>query len=284
MSLPHHQASNKQKQPLYKDSSSYAHSEEPKFFPDFLRKLVDILKSDSTSNIIEWKRNKIYIHDPTALCKEILPEYFRHSNIASFARQLNYFGFRKTEGKGRDKPCVYSCDELAGKGIDGIFDLKRKAPKPKSKDAMRMKSGEPSSSQRLQDYSVGFINRISSEGNPLLLDQKRQHEEDLETLAYFLQGSEMESAPIPMMKGAPGRTKIRQPPVFSFENSDSTLDSSREDDDKIASPLISSGFVSQRTNPFKPDGMTIRKSKEISMKEDGEPFLDQEDLHMLMNL
>lgn len=97
--------------------------------PEFLRKLVDILRDPSYVRLMEWKNSKIYIHDPPGVCRQVLPSFFRHSNYASFQRQLNYFGFRKTDGRGRKgkmAPCVYGSPELDGKPLAAIKDLKRR--------------------------------------------------------------------------------------------------------------------------------------------------------------
>jgi len=46
------------------------------------------------------------MRDPIALESVLLAKYFRHGKYSSFQRQLNNFGFRKIEGKGRMAPCV----------------------------------------------------------------------------------------------------------------------------------------------------------------------------------
>ena len=43
------------------------------------------------------------IHDQEALTRDVFPSYFKHSNFKSFARQLNFYGFRKIRSK--DKEC-----------------------------------------------------------------------------------------------------------------------------------------------------------------------------------
>ena len=46
------------------------------------------------------------MNNPPQLAAEILPKYFRHSRFSSFQRQLNNFGFKKIEGKGKLTPCM----------------------------------------------------------------------------------------------------------------------------------------------------------------------------------
>ena len=50
---------------------------------------------------------RILMMNPPQLAAEILPKYFRHSRFSSFQRQLNNFGFKKIEGKGKLTPCMY---------------------------------------------------------------------------------------------------------------------------------------------------------------------------------
>ncbi|KAJ8602997.1 hypothetical protein CTAYLR_001524 [Chrysophaeum taylorii] len=77
--------------------------------------------------LIAWNGGKIFIQDPSALEKK-MSAYFRHSNFSSFQRQLNNFGFRKVEGKGKLAPCMYMHDELQGLPPDSLLRIRRKAP------------------------------------------------------------------------------------------------------------------------------------------------------------
>ncbi|NXY92085.1 HSF1 protein, partial [Alcedo cyanopectus] len=39
--------------------------------------------------------SSFHVFDQGQFAKEVLPKYFKHSNMASFVRQLNMYGFRK---------------------------------------------------------------------------------------------------------------------------------------------------------------------------------------------
>lgn len=56
-------------------------------------------QNPANSHIIEWHPDgdAFIIHAPVQLSKEILVKYFRHSNFASFIRQLNLYGFKKRQ-------------------------------------------------------------------------------------------------------------------------------------------------------------------------------------------
>jgi len=109
--------------------------------PEFLRKLVEILSDATNFSIIEWKESRIHVYDPEALCSTVLPRYFRHTKYSSFQRQLNYFGFKKTEGKGKMTPCVYSCVDLYGKNLQCILEMKRKVNATDQKNVLKLIKG-----------------------------------------------------------------------------------------------------------------------------------------------
>lgn len=58
------------------------------------------------------RSGRIEVHNPHKLEDKVLKKYFRHSKYASFQRQLNYFGWRKLNGKGKMAPCTYISDEV----------------------------------------------------------------------------------------------------------------------------------------------------------------------------
>lgn len=65
--------------------------------PAFLTKLWTLVEDPSVDYLICWDESgsSFHVYDQGRFAKEILPHYFKHSNIASFIRQLNMYGFKK---------------------------------------------------------------------------------------------------------------------------------------------------------------------------------------------
>ena len=68
--------------------------------PAFLAKLWKMVDDPSTDHLISWGAlgNTFVIHDQAEFSREMLPYYYKHSNMASFVRQLNMYGFHKVVG------------------------------------------------------------------------------------------------------------------------------------------------------------------------------------------
>lgn len=66
----------------------------------FLCKLYDILNDLEYGEIISWNKegNGVIIKNITKLCKIVLPKFYKHKNYSSFVRQLNIYGFYKSQG------------------------------------------------------------------------------------------------------------------------------------------------------------------------------------------
>ncbi|GAA5989673.1 hypothetical protein JCM5350_001659 [Sporobolomyces pararoseus] len=63
----------------------------------FIYKLYSILEDPNNFPLISYGRapGSFEVHDIVALSRDVLPKYFKHSNFASFARQLNMWGWKK---------------------------------------------------------------------------------------------------------------------------------------------------------------------------------------------
>ncbi|XP_004393457.1 PREDICTED: heat shock factor protein 4 isoform X3 [Odobenus rosmarus divergens] len=69
----------------------------PSSVPAFLGKLWALVGDPGTDHLIRWSPSgtSFLVSDQSRFAKEVLPQYFKHSNMASFVRQLNMYGFRK---------------------------------------------------------------------------------------------------------------------------------------------------------------------------------------------
>ncbi|KAJ2957412.1 hypothetical protein NQZ79_g6862 [Umbelopsis isabellina] len=74
--------------------------------PDFVKKLFRMLEDKSYNHIVSWGVNgeTFVVKDPTEFSKIILPKHFKHSNFASFVRQLNKYDFHKLRNADDGKP------------------------------------------------------------------------------------------------------------------------------------------------------------------------------------
>lgn len=65
--------------------------------PAFLSKLWTLLEDKSTNDLIRWSPDgcSFMVLDELRFSKDVLPLYFKHSNMPSFVRQLNMYGFHK---------------------------------------------------------------------------------------------------------------------------------------------------------------------------------------------
>ncbi|GAA5864401.1 hypothetical protein JCM3774_002779 [Rhodotorula dairenensis] len=78
-------------------AASYAEAEAHKHVTPFISKLNHLLSDTSYSDVIRWNFDGtviLYAHTSPRLL-EILGRFFRHTTVASFARQLNIYAFRR---------------------------------------------------------------------------------------------------------------------------------------------------------------------------------------------
>ncbi|XP_068241999.1 heat shock factor protein isoform X4 [Palaemon carinicauda] len=65
--------------------------------PAFLTKLWRLVDDRQTDDLICWTENgrSFIIQNQARFSRELLPQYYKHNNMASFVRQLNMYGFHK---------------------------------------------------------------------------------------------------------------------------------------------------------------------------------------------
>ena len=74
-----------------------------------------MLEDDQFSNIVCWgpQGDCFVIKDLNEFTKSILPRMFKHSNFASFVRQLNKYDFHKVRFMNRSSSFPRACESCA---------------------------------------------------------------------------------------------------------------------------------------------------------------------------
>ncbi|KAG9238299.1 HSF-type DNA-binding-domain-containing protein [Amylocarpus encephaloides] len=62
----------------------------------FIHKLYNMLEDPNIQNLISWSNSaESFVMSPSNDFSKVLSQYFKHTNISSFVRQLNMYGFHK---------------------------------------------------------------------------------------------------------------------------------------------------------------------------------------------
>ncbi|TVY71430.1 Transcription factor SKN7 [Lachnellula suecica] len=105
---------------------------------DFVRKLYKMLEEPSYEHIVKWGEGgeSFVVLENEKFTKSILPKHFKHSNFASFVRQLNKYDFHKVRQNNEDNtPSIYGNNawefkhpEFQASKKDSLDNIRRKAP------------------------------------------------------------------------------------------------------------------------------------------------------------
>lgn len=78
-------------------AAAVANSSGPKVVQTaFIHKLYNMLEDRSIQHLISWSNtNESFVMSPSNEFSKVLAQYFKHTNISSFVRQLNMYGFHK---------------------------------------------------------------------------------------------------------------------------------------------------------------------------------------------
>lgn len=102
--------------------------------PTFVQKLSQILDviyffifhDSQLSNLISWlpDGNGFQIYNVPAFTEQVLPNQFKHKNMASFVRQLNMYGFNRPSDSHQH---VYMHPRFQKGNLNNMKFIKRKA-------------------------------------------------------------------------------------------------------------------------------------------------------------
>ncbi|KZS89929.1 hypothetical protein SISNIDRAFT_416127 [Sistotremastrum niveocremeum HHB9708] len=108
---------------------------------DFVKKLYKMLEDPSFSHVVSWgpSGDCFIVKDMNDFTKSILPRMFKHSNFASFVRQLNKYDFHKVKNPegttGGDHAWTFRHPDFQADRRDALENIKRKVPSQRKSQA-----------------------------------------------------------------------------------------------------------------------------------------------------
>ena len=149
---------------------------------NFIEKLWQLVNDKCSASFVTWTpHGSIIVMRLDQFSSQVLPKYFKHSNYASFVRQLNLYGFRKTSHE--DDSCEYS-HPIFRRGNEHMFkEIRRKAVSPSCPEAMTTLEEIKTSLEELfakqQELTVA-VEQMDAEANmyraEVMLTQQRTDE------------------------------------------------------------------------------------------------------------
>ncbi|KAJ6620336.1 HSF-type DNA-binding-domain-containing protein [Mycena sp. CBHHK59/15] len=101
---------------------------------DFVKKLYKMLEDQTFQNVVSWgpQGDCFVVKDMNEFTKSILPRMFKHSNFASFVRQLNKYDFHKVKNTDDNQfgehSWTFRHPDFHADRRDTLENIKRKVP------------------------------------------------------------------------------------------------------------------------------------------------------------
>ena len=159
---------------------------------DFVKKLFQMLQEDGYIDVVRWTftGDSFVVLNTNEFTKDILPRHFKHSNFASFVRQLNKYDFHKVKIPNEEKHNYpYGEDAWEFKHPDfrmndreSLENIKRKGPSNKkisSSSGIGEISTAPSSGGSYNNVTQlnSIQNLMKEDIDQLRADNKSMHHE-----------------------------------------------------------------------------------------------------------
>ncbi|KAL6710551.1 kinase-regulated stress-responsive transcription factor skn7 [Coniothyrium glycines] len=257
---------------------------------DFVRKLYKMLESPSDESVVRWGNDgdSFVVLENEKFTKHILPKHFKHSNFASFVRQLNKYDFHKVRHNNEENgqspygpgAWEFKHPDFKMNNKDALDNIRRKAPAPRKPNQaapdemlvpsqqMDMVSGQLMATQAQLHALEGRYNELSIHHSMLLQEviglQKTvvNHEHVMQQIMTFLHGVDATQRRNSKLVFPNGGSQI--------SNGNVDAQNQAADDDDPASPLQHASKLLSETNA---DAMlnprNLEHMNEITMRMNG---------------
>ncbi|KZT23920.1 hypothetical protein NEOLEDRAFT_1068377 [Neolentinus lepideus HHB14362 ss-1] len=163
---------------------------------DFVKKLYKMLEDQSFSHIVSWgpAGDCFVVKDMNEFTKSVLPRLFKHSNFASFVRQLNKYDFHKVKNTDDNQfgehSWTFRHPDFHAARPESLENIKRKVP------AQRKSTASSSGGGRLSDHNVSPAPPCGSldcgramEGLQLQIDRLLRQQDEMVAHVRTLEGN-----------------------------------------------------------------------------------------------
>lgn len=131
-------------------ASGSAHHDDPMpSTSDFVKKLYKMLEDPNFQSVVSWgpQGDCFVVKDMNEFTKSILPRMFKHSNFASFVRQLNKYDFHKVKNTDDcqfgEHSWTFRHPDFHADRRDALENIKRKVPAQRKNTASTSLSSLP---------------------------------------------------------------------------------------------------------------------------------------------
>jgi len=152
-------------------SSSNAHHDDPMpSTSDFVKKLYKMLEDPNFQSVVSWgpQGDCFVVKDMNEFTKSILPRMFKHSNFASFVRQLNKYDFHKVKNTDDNQfgehSWTFRHPDFHADRRDALENIKRKVPAQRKSLASQSSAGANASLLGGSPTSLSFNGGIPPGG------------------------------------------------------------------------------------------------------------------------
>ncbi|ORY07273.1 HSF-type DNA-binding-domain-containing protein [Clohesyomyces aquaticus] len=128
---------------------------------DFVRKLYKMLENPTDENVVRWgnEGDSFVVLENEKFTKHILPKHFKHSNFASFVRQLNKYDFHKVRHNNEENgqspygagAWEFKHPDFKMNNKDALDNIRRKAPAPR-------KANQPADDMMIPTQQMDLVN------------------------------------------------------------------------------------------------------------------------------